>query len=88
MPDLSGEFILESYGMQGMVPEIILEMYGDEAWSVFFEYRDICLTIADMSMGTGNTEALIELCDYATELYYMMLALFGLTPYEFVIEEV
>ncbi len=82
MPDLNGEFLLEMYGMQGMVPEIALEMYGGEVWDIFFEYRDVCLTIAEMSMGSGNTDELMAMCDHATELYYMLLALLGMTLYE------
>ncbi len=88
MPDLDGEFLLEMYGMQGMVPEIALEMYGGDVMDTFFEYRDICLTIADMSMGTGNADALLEMCDYAAELYQMLMALLGMTPYEYEIYEV
>ena len=69
-PDLAGFFTIDSIGMQGMVPEIALEMYGDEVWSLFFEYRELCLMLADMAMTSGMEEEFFSQYEYAISHYY------------------
>ena len=87
-PDFAGFFTIDYIGMQGMVPEIALEKYGDEVWSLFFEYRELCLMLADMAMTSGMESEFFKQCEYAMSLYYMILSHIGAQPYEFVIEEV
>ena len=87
-PDFAGFFTIDSIGMQGMVPEIALETYGDEVWNLFFEYRELCLMLADMAMTSGMEEEFFSQCEYAISRYYELVACIGAEPYEFVIDEV
>ena len=87
-PDFAGFFTIDYIGVQGMVPEIALEWYGNDAWNIFFEYREICLMLADMAMIPGMEDEFFAQCEYAISLYYKLLSLVGAEPYEFYIEEV
>ena len=87
-PDLNGFFTIDYVGMQGMIPEFALEMYGGDAMDRFFEYRDICLKIADLAMTPDCTEDLYAHCEHAVNLYFELTAILGINIYEFTIDEV
>ena len=50
------------------------EKYPDIV-DIAYEYADICIKVAELSYGEGNYSEVIELINYAHELYFMMASL-------------